>query len=164
MPGEHQQRPVEYRDQQGRVWSASEVAQLRVVSPSVDGPNLCLVIKFEREGEERFARWIGGEEWRLLHSLQRLFAEAEPAEPETAVETQTPKPAQPAHVEIPAAQVTGVAHAPPEPVALWLQLVATMGPDELAAIEERTSADWDRASLAALRGAIRHRWRQLAGD
>jgi hypothetical protein len=35
------------------------------------------VIRFEREGEERFANWIGGEEWRWLQSLHRLFAEAE---------------------------------------------------------------------------------------
>jgi hypothetical protein len=27
--------------------------------PSIDGPNLARVIRFEREGEERFARWTG---------------------------------------------------------------------------------------------------------
>ena len=70
-------RRITYRDPQHRVWYVSEVAQLKVVSPSIDGPNLALVIRFEREGEERFARWIGGEEWRLLESLQRLFAESE---------------------------------------------------------------------------------------
>jgi hypothetical protein len=36
-----------------RVWSVSEVAVLKVVSPAIDGPNLALVIRFEREGEER---------------------------------------------------------------------------------------------------------------
>ena len=80
MPGapsrERQQRPIKYRDREGRVWYAAEVAQLKVVSPTIDGPNLCLVIRFEREGEERFANWIGGEEWRWLQSLHRLFAEA----------------------------------------------------------------------------------------
>ena len=30
------------------------------------------------EGEERFARWIGGDDWRQRDTLHRLFAEAEP--------------------------------------------------------------------------------------
>jgi hypothetical protein len=38
-----------------------------------------------------------------------------------------------------------------------------MGPDELAAIEEYTHANWDRTSLRELRGAIDHRRRRLAG-
>jgi hypothetical protein len=84
MPGSSSetgaQPPVEYRDREGRVWSASELAQLKVVSPAIDGPNLCLVIRFEREGEERFARWIGGEDWRERGALHRLFAEAEPSD------------------------------------------------------------------------------------
>jgi CelD/BcsL family acetyltransferase involved in cellulose biosynthesis len=63
-----------YRDPRGGVWYASEVARLRVVSPAIDGPNLCLVIRFEREGEERFARWIGGDERHRQQSLHRLFA------------------------------------------------------------------------------------------
>src|SRR3954463_4037520 len=71
------QRPVRYRDRQNRVWYVSEVAQLKVVSPAIDGPNVALVIRFEREGEERFGRWIGGEEWRQRNVLHRLFAEAE---------------------------------------------------------------------------------------
>ena len=78
MPGtssrERTQPPVEHRDRRDRVRRATEVAQLRVVSPAIDGPNLCLVIRFEREGEERFARWIGGTEGQ--QSLDRLFAEA----------------------------------------------------------------------------------------
>ena len=45
--------PIAYRDRQGRTWNATEVAQLRVVSPAIDGPNLCLVTRFEREGAER---------------------------------------------------------------------------------------------------------------
>ena len=71
--------PIVYRDRHGRVWYASEVAQLRVVSPAIDGPNLCLVIRFERDGEERFARWIGGEGWRSQQSLDRLFGQADGA-------------------------------------------------------------------------------------
>jgi hypothetical protein len=51
--------PIEYRDRHRRVWQVSEVARLKVVWASIDGPNLCLVIRFERAGEERFARWIG---------------------------------------------------------------------------------------------------------
>jgi hypothetical protein len=52
----------------------SEVAVLKVVSPAIDGPNLALVIRFEREGEERLARWVGGDEWRRRDVLHRLFA------------------------------------------------------------------------------------------
>ena len=48
-----QHRPIRYRDSQDRVWSVSEVARLRVVSPSIDGPNVAFVIRFEREGEVR---------------------------------------------------------------------------------------------------------------
>ena len=48
------QRPIEYRDRKDQVWYVSEVARLKVVSAAIDGPNLCLVIRFEREGEERF--------------------------------------------------------------------------------------------------------------
>src|SRR3954454_13703243 len=68
---------IQYRDRQDRVWSVSEVASLKIVSPAMDGPNLALVIRFEREGEERFARWIGGEGWRARAALDRLFSESE---------------------------------------------------------------------------------------
>lgn len=68
---------IQYRNRQRRVGYVSEVARLRGGAASVDGPNLCLVIRFEREGDERFARWIGGEEWRRQRSLHRLFAEGE---------------------------------------------------------------------------------------
>ena len=47
MPRTRQQRPIEYRDRQDRVWSVSEVAVLKVVSPAIDGSNLALVIRFE---------------------------------------------------------------------------------------------------------------------
>jgi CelD/BcsL family acetyltransferase involved in cellulose biosynthesis len=60
MPRTRPERPITYRDRQSRVWYVSEIARLKVVSASIDGPNLCLVIRVEREGEERFARWIGG--------------------------------------------------------------------------------------------------------
>jgi CelD/BcsL family acetyltransferase involved in cellulose biosynthesis len=73
-------QPLRYRDHDKRVWYVSEVARLKVVSAAIDGPNLCLVIRFEREGEERFARWIGGDEWIERGVLHRLFAEAEPAD------------------------------------------------------------------------------------
>jgi len=52
---------------------------------------------------------------------------------------------------------TGVGPAPAETVALWVKLVATMGPDELADFEERTFRQWDRASLGDLRSAIERR-------
>ena len=83
MPGplsrERLRQPIEYRDPKGRVWSASQVAKFRAVSPAIDGPNLCLVIRFEREGEELFASWIGEPfEWRGQQTLHRLFAAAEP--------------------------------------------------------------------------------------
>jgi hypothetical protein len=83
MPGpisrQRLRQPLEYRDRHGRVWRASEVGQLKVVSPSIDGPNLCLVIRFEREGEELFARWLGDSmDWRGQQTLHRLFASADP--------------------------------------------------------------------------------------
>jgi hypothetical protein len=82
MPGplsrERLRRPIEYRDPHGRTWRVSEVAQFRVVSPSIDGPNRCLVIRFEREGEECFARWLGDSvDWRAQQTLHRLFAAAD---------------------------------------------------------------------------------------
>ena len=67
---------IEYRDPKGRIWQASEIAQIRVVAPAIDGPNVCLVIRFDHEGEQRFAHWIGGEGWRVQRVLERLFAEA----------------------------------------------------------------------------------------
>jgi hypothetical protein len=83
MPGplsrERLRQPIEYRDREGHVWMASQVARFKAVSPAIDGPNLCLVIRFEREGEERFASWIGDTpDWRLQQTLHRLFAVAEP--------------------------------------------------------------------------------------
>ena len=55
-------RMTTYRDRQSRVWFVSEVARFKVVSPAIDGPNAALVLRVERDGEERFARWIGGED------------------------------------------------------------------------------------------------------
>jgi len=60
MPRTRQQQPIEYRDRKNRVWSVSEVAVLKVVSPAIDGPNLALVIRFEHMGDERFARLARG--------------------------------------------------------------------------------------------------------
>lgn len=74
----HRQRPVQYQDRHGRVWHVAEVARLGVVTPSMDGPNPYLVIRFEREGEERFVRWISDADWRTQHTLDELFAKAAP--------------------------------------------------------------------------------------
>src|SRR6478736_3420183 len=140
MPHTRQQLPIEYRDRQNRVWSVAEVAVLKVVSPAIDGPNLALVIRFEHMGEERFARWLGDTDWREPAALHRLFESVD-----TPLED------------------TGVGPAPPETVALWVKLVATMGPDGLADFEARTFKQWDRPSLSALRIAIDRRRRELAG-
>ena len=146
MPGTSEHPPTEYRDRQGRVWQASEVAQLRVVSPAIDGPNLCLVIRFEREGEERFAHWIGGESWRSQQSLDRLFGEAH-SDPESGTSAEYER---------------GMGEAPPEAVQLWCSAVRTMGPDELESFAERMFAGWDRESLGDLRRAIERRRKEIA--
>ena len=130
------QRPIEYRDRKDRVWFVSEVARLKVVSASIDGPNLCLVIRFEREGEERFARWIGEGDWREPATLQKLFDTTDPP--------------------------NGMGPAPAQTVALWVKLVASMGPDELDDFERRTFGTWHRASLGAVRIAVDRRRRELA--
>ena len=154
MPRTPRQQPIRYRDRQSRAWYVSEVARLKVVSASIDGPNLCLVIRFERDGEERFARWIGGDDWIERGTLHRLFAEAEPAEIESppAAAAETPNDTQD----------TGVGPAPPDTVAIWVELVATMGPDELSDFEERTFRQWTRASLGEVRRAIERRRKELA--
>ena len=140
-PGEQRPHPpVEYRDPKGGVWHAAEIAHIRVVAPAIDGPNLCLVIRFEQLGEERFARWIGGESWRTRQALDRLFAESKGED-----------------------VGTGVGDAPPETVAIWVKIVATMGPDELDSFEERTFRQWEPASLGAVRRAIDRRRRELRG-
>jgi hypothetical protein len=133
------QPPIQYLDRQDRVWSVSEVAVLKVVSPAIDGPNVALVIRFERQGEERLARWTGETDWREPAALDGLFQSTGGSPDET-----------------------GVGPAPPETVALWVKLVAGMGPDELADFEARTFRQWDRASLGALRIAIDRRRRELS--
>ena len=85
--------------------------------------------------------------------MDRLFAEAE----SVASVERPPLPTLPEPNED-----TGVGPAPPETVALWVQLVETMGPDELAEFEERTFRQWDRASLGDLRHAIDRRRREIA--
>ncbi len=130
---------ITYRDRQDSVWSVSEVAALKVVSPAIDGPNLALVIRFEYIGEERFARWLGDTDWREPAALQRLFESVDATREDT-----------------------GVGPAPPQTVALWVKLVAGMGPDELAEFEARTFKQWDRGSLSALRIAIDRRRKELA--
>ena len=156
MPGTPTQQPIAYRDRQSRVWYVSEVARLKLVSASIDGPNHFLMIRFEYEGEERFARWIGGEDWVEGGALHRLFAAAEPVEGVRRAEK--PSPAIPEKTDD-----TGVGPAPPETVQLWCERVASMGPDEIDDFERRTFAAWDRASLGDLRRAIQRRRRELAG-
>ena len=114
------------------------------------------MIRFEREreGEERFARWIGGEGWHARDALDRLFTESDRVG--SVERPPLPTPPEPN-------DDTGVGPAPPDTVALWVNLVATMGPDELADFEERTFCQWDRASLFDLRRAIERRRRELAG-
>ena len=117
----------------------SEIAVLKVVAPAIDGPNLALVIRFEHMGEERFARWLGDTDWREPATLHRLFESVDAPRDDT-----------------------GVGPAPPETVALWVELVASMGPDELADFEARTFNQWNRASLSALGIAIDRRRKELA--
>jgi hypothetical protein len=56
----------------------------------------------------------------------------------------------------------GVGPAPPETVALWVNLVTSVGPDELDSFERRAFAAWDRSSLSELRHAIDQRRRELS--
>src|SRR5688500_1035610 len=132
MSGASSAPPVEYRDAAGRVWHVSEVARVNVVTPSIDGPSHFLVIRFEREGEERFTRWIG-EDWRDVRTLNRMFELATRPVSEQGDEE------------------TGVGPAPPESVRLWCEMVKSMGPDELESFDRRTYRAWDRASLGSLR-------------
>ena len=126
--------------------ASGEVARHTIREATLDGvvrfapPNLALVIRFEHMGEERFARWLGDDDWREPTALRRLFE---------SVDTPTDD--------------IGVGPAPPETVALWVKLVATMGPDELADFEARTFRQWDRGSLSAVRIAIDRRRREFAG-
>jgi len=87
----------------------------------------------------RFERWLGDGDWREQAALHRLLES----------------------VNAPL-EDTGVGPAPPETVALWVKLVASMGPDELADFEARTFHTWDRASLSTLRIAIDRQHRELA--
>ena len=52
--------------------------------------------------------------------------------------------------------------APAATVALWVKMVASMGPDEVADFESRTFRTWDRASFSALRIVIDRRRREFA--
>jgi hypothetical protein len=106
-----QQPPITYRDRHDREWSVSEIAVLKVVAPAIDGPNRFLVIRFEHEGQERFARWIGETDWREQSTLEQLFGTTDPP--------------------------NGMGIAPASTVELWVKLVASMGPDELTDFETR---------------------------
>jgi len=112
------------------------IAVLKVVYPAIDGPNWFLVIRFEHEGQERFARWIGETDWRDQSNLEQLFATTDP----------------PGNMGV----------APAETVEPWVKAVASMGPDELTDFDARTFATWDRRSLAPVRIAIDRRRKDLA--
>ena len=146
-------QPVQYRDRQDRLWSVSAVAALKVVSPAIDGPNLALVIRFEHEGEERLARWIGGDDWQHRPALDRLFAEAEPVAAPTVQRTATS----------PRISDQRPPEAPTEMRLRWIREIADMGPDALDLFEQQTFQEWDRGSLVAVRRAIEARRRELAG-
>jgi bifunctional non-homologous end joining protein LigD len=119
MPRTQRQRPITYRDHERRVWYVSEVARLKVVAASIDGPNVALVIRFEREGEQRFARWIGGDEWRRRDVLHRLFAEAETAG-SGAAQARTPDVAHPSTISTaPPPNDPSTRNAPERAVAPW---------------------------------------------
>jgi bifunctional non-homologous end joining protein LigD len=136
MPPTRAQRPIQYRDRQRRVWYVSEVARLKLVSAAIDGPSHFLVIRFERDGEERFARWIGGEDWHQRDALQRLFAEAEPVGSESAARAQMPEAVE--------AEPVATAAEPNDDATHVAQ------PDERTSLEERTSAGWDYEPQQAL--------------
>jgi hypothetical protein len=150
------QQPIQYRDRQDRMWTVSEVARLKVVSAAIDGPNLALVIRFEREGEERLARWIGGDDWQQRPALDRLFDEAEPGTA-AAVQAASITPLSAPHDSKPR-------EAPLAMRLQWIQEVAEMGPDALELFEQRTFREWDRGSLVAVRRAIDARRRELTHE
>ena len=137
------------------MWSVSEVAALKVVSPAIDGPNIALVILFEREGDERLGRWIGGEDWQEPAALDRLFTEAEPIAASAVHVAAPPTPAAGDYERRP--------EAPIEMRLRWIRDVADMGPDALEPFEQQTFQQWDRGSLVAVRRAIDARRRELAG-
>jgi len=77
---------------------------LKVVAPAIDGPNLCLVSGRARSASRR------GLEARIGGSRRHCIGLFESAD----------NPGDD----------TGVGPTPPETVALWVKLVAPMGPDE----------------------------------
>jgi hypothetical protein len=85
--------------------ASGEVARHTIREATLDGvvrfapPNLALVIRFEHMGAERFARRLGGGDWREPAALHRMFESVN-----------TP------HDD------TGVGPAPPETIALWVKL------------------------------------------
>ena len=107
-----------------------------LVSASIDGPSHFLVIRFEREGEERFARWVGGGDWHQRDALQRLFAEAEPVGMETTARPQMPEAVEALPVAI---------AAEPNDTA-----TPDAAPDERPGLEKRTAAGWDYDPQQAL--------------
>ena len=136
MPRTRAQRPIRYRDRQRRVWYVSEVARLKLVSAAIDGPSHFLVIRFERDGEERFARWVGGEDWHRRDALRRLFAEAEPVGSEPPAGAQTPQAVEARPVATAAAPNDAATHV--------------AAPSARASLDERTFAGWEYDPQQAL--------------
>jgi len=83
--------------------------------------------------------------------MHRLFEEADVVDPEMEKPSAAPPQAD---------DDTGVGPAPPETVALWVRLVASMGPHELDDFERRTFAAC--GSLGDLRRAIQQRRREFS--
>ena len=101
------------------------------------------VIRFEREGEARLARWLGADDWQHRPVLDKLSR---------APPSIRPWP------------VTGRPDAPLTMRLRWIQEVADMGPDALELFEQQTFREWDRASLDAVRRAIDARRTELARE
>lgn len=68
---------MSYTDASGRVWRVEEVARLEAEGPSIDAPRVQLLLRFESEGEERFAG-CPPFDWRASSNLERLFLKAVP--------------------------------------------------------------------------------------
>ena len=152
MPRTRTPRPIQYRDRDKRVWYVSEVAraQGRLARDRRAEPRL--VIRFEREGEERFARWIGGDDWRTAGRVGpavRRGGARRVGRRSTGRDSGAGRR--------PEATRGADRHAP----SVDLE-VAEMGPDALELFERQTFQQWDRASLVAVRRAIDARRRELA--
>lgn len=110
MPRTRTLRPISDRDRHGKAWNREAPRR----SAAIDGPNLCLV---SGSTARAMSASRGGRRRRLA------FAAAEPVEGEAVQSPPVSAPAQPNDT-----RNTGVGPAPPETVALWVKVIATMGP------------------------------------